>query len=452
MRLKGLFILLAATLCAAPAGAQVVIETSPQPAGRVEGIRPDGLIFELGVADPAHGDRGMLWGVNAGMGTFVSRHLNLSLGLRHWSADIDRSDFGADTPGTFNDTAIDATLAYPLMSIKGLRPYLGGGMAVHKVGADVPGDRSLEDALSGLNIGALAVLGVGTTRPGLGFRVQARRDFVEDVGAWTYAVGAGWWPKTRANAARRTIQYGTPAMGANEVTYLPSATPPTAPATAPATALPPPVDRSGDETKTALNHLKAENEALAADLAKIREQLATPATPAPTPVPPPAAEPAPRVEVAPDRSTMLFDALARVSALAGYPDNLRRQGDSGLLTLDQSLLFATGQSQLTTGAREELRRIAVVLLRFPEARVVVQGHTDAVGKATANQLLSERRAAAVRQELLAIGIDPAGVAAVGYGDTRPVAGNDTSAGRARNRRVDLYITMPETGSGQSRSY
>jgi outer membrane protein OmpA-like peptidoglycan-associated protein len=373
------------------------------------------------------------------MGTFMSRYLDFSLGARRWSADIDRSNLGAFTPGTISDTSFDATLTYPLMHMKNLRPYVGGGLAVHSVGADIPSDRSLEDALSGVGFGALAVVGVGTTKPGLGFRLQARRDFVEDVEAWTYSLGAGWWPKSRAGKAPEIVPSKAPAPGVSGTGFKPSAAPTAAQPAAPQTR-----SYTSTEMVTALNHLKSENAALSAELATLKAQMAAMAAPASAATP--GSAPAPVVEPAPDRGTQLFDALARVTALAGHPESLRREGAGGLLTLDQSLLFATGQSTLTTGAREELRRLAVVLLRFPESRVVVQGHTDSSGRAAANRRLSEQRAEAVRTELLSIGIHPGSVTAVGFGSTRPVAGNDTPDGRARNRRVDLLITMPSSSS------
>jgi outer membrane protein OmpA-like peptidoglycan-associated protein len=204
---------------------------------------------------------------------------------------------------------------------------------------------------------------------------------------------------------------------------------------------------TGPALVTALNHLKAENEALAADLAKLKKQVAAaegtraPVATAAAPVAPVA----PNAPVA-DRTSQLFESLAQVTARSGHAGSLRRDGDVGLLTLDQSLIFTVGKSGLTTGAREELRRLAVVFLRFPEARLIVQGHSDATGSAESNQVLSLRRAETVRAELLAIGIRPDSVVAVGFGDTRPVAGNDTSVGRARNRRVDLQITMPASSS------
>lgn len=428
---RGLILSCVGTLLAvAPAGAQVVVRTAAESGGRVEGIRPDGLLVELGIVAPTNGDTGLLYGVRVGMGTFPTRHLDLSLGLRRWSTDIDRSAFGSSTPGSFSDTSLDAVLSYPLMRFKGLRPYLGTGLAGHVVGADVPEDASLEDALGGFSVGALALAGVGTTRPGLGFRLEARRDFVADVGAWSYALGVGWWPKTRAADDRHVVRVGS-SQRAAPVAVAPAADAPAQPAKGTV---------AGPALVTALNHLKAQNEALAADLAELREQVAAAeGTRAPV------AAAAPDEPVA-DRSTQLFESLARVTARSGHAGSLRRDGDNGLLTLDQSLLFTVGKSELTTGAREELRRLAVVFLRFPEARVIVQGHTDATGATESNQVLSLRRAETVRAELLAIGIRPDSVAAVGFGETRPVAGNDTPAGRARNRRVDLQITMPSSSS------
>lgn len=437
VRIVRFFALALTVLAVVPVQAQVIVETPAKPQGRKEGVRPSGLVAEVGVVSPLNANTGFLFGLSAGMGTLLSRHLDSSLGLRHWSADIDRSNLGTTTAGTFNDTSLDLVLAYPLMKVKGLRPYLGAGLAGHLVGADVPGDRSLEDALSGISVGALTVLGIGTAKSGLSYRLEARRDFVEDVGSWSYALGAGWWPKTRAGKTDRILQVDTPELMGASALY------------APATG-----SEAGSEAQyelaRALNHLKAENSALAAEMGRLREQLAqmaaTPAAPAPiqqTIAPAPAPQPAPP---APDRGAMLFDTLARVTTLAGHPESLRRDGNNGLLTLDQGLLFAPGQSQLTTGAREELRRLAVVLLRFPEAQVLVQGHTDASGKAAANQKLSEQRAAAVRQELLSIMGRPDSIGAVGFGDTRPIATNDTVAGRARNRRVDLLITMPRSSS------
>ncbi len=70
------------------------------------------------------------------------------------------------------------------------------------------------------------------------------------------------------------------------------------------------------------------------------------------------------------------------------------------------------------------------------ARVRIAGHTDGVGDPEENQRLSEARAEAVRDYLVSHGIDASRVEAVGYGDTQPVASNDTDEGRAQNRRIE----------------
>ena len=82
----------------------------------------------------------------------------------------------------------------------------------------------------------------------------------------------------------------------------------------------------------------------------------------------------------------------------------------------------------------------MLLADFPGAVIEVGGHTDATGSTELNQALSQLRAEAVRAALIAQGVDAARLRAVGYGESRPVADNDTDEGRARNRRVELAIS------------
>ncbi|MBQ9705267.1 MAG: OmpA family protein, partial [Paludibacteraceae bacterium] len=76
----------------------------------------------------------------------------------------------------------------------------------------------------------------------------------------------------------------------------------------------------------------------------------------------------------------------------------------------------------------------------PEVKIRIIGHTDAVGSEESNQRLSEGRAAAVRADLMARGVDASRIEAEGRGETEPVADNDTEEGRSRNRRVEFVIT------------
>lgn len=108
------------------------------------------------------------------------------------------------------------------------------------------------------------------------------------------------------------------------------------------------------------------------------------------------------------------------------------------------ILFATDSSTITNAYFPEVEKIAQQMLANPKTNVVIEGHTDSTGSDAYNKKLSERRAAAVKKMLVdAYDIDASRVQTVGYGETRPVASNETDAGRAKNRRVvaifdDLY--------------
>jgi outer membrane protein OmpA-like peptidoglycan-associated protein len=102
--------------------------------------------------------------------------------------------------------------------------------------------------------------------------------------------------------------------------------------------------------------------------------------------------------------------------------------------------FATGSATLSPPARAELRVLATVLAGYPGHIISVEGHTDAVGDAAANQRLSLERAGAVRAALIVEGVDPLWSGVRGYGADRPAASNSTASGRAANRRVDIHIT------------
>lgn len=108
------------------------------------------------------------------------------------------------------------------------------------------------------------------------------------------------------------------------------------------------------------------------------------------------------------------------------------------LTL-RDIRFATGSSQLETGFQPELESLAAMLVQNPELRVRLVGHTDATGLARENLVLSEDRARAVRDFLLQRGIDDRRLESEGRGATEPIAGNDTAAGRAANRRTEVVV-------------
>tara|TARA_B100000700_G_scaffold295203_1_gene357910 strand:+ start:15346 stop:16206 length:861 start_codon:yes stop_codon:yes gene_type:complete len=99
--------------------------------------------------------------------------------------------------------------------------------------------------------------------------------------------------------------------------------------------------------------------------------------------------------------------------------------------------FEFDSAKLTMGAESILSDVAEKLAANPEARVRLEGHTDSIGSDSYNKELSQRRADSVKAFLASEGIDADRMNAVGYGEEQPVATNDTEAGRAQNRRVEL---------------
>jgi len=123
------------------------------------------------------------------------------------------------------------------------------------------------------------------------------------------------------------------------------------------------------------------------------------------------------------------------------PLGARFTADGLQLTLAESdLSFASGTAILPRGAVPSLDALVEVLGAHSQLRVRLRGHTDSLGESEANQRLSEARAEAVRQELIARGIGAERIQAEGAGEVEPVADNATAAGRARNRRVEIYLT------------
>ena len=104
----------------------------------------------------------------------------------------------------------------------------------------------------------------------------------------------------------------------------------------------------------------------------------------------------------------------------------------------QGILFATGKSDLKPESTPVLKEIAGTLTRYPELKILIEGHTDNVGSAASNLALSDARAAAVKAALTSqYGIDDARVTTKGFGDTKPSVPNATATGRAQNRRVEV---------------
>lgn len=118
------------------------------------------------------------------------------------------------------------------------------------------------------------------------------------------------------------------------------------------------------------------------------------------------------------------------------PERCKAEADGALE--NGQVRFVTGSAEIDDEGRALIDRLAAIAVRClggSGLRLEISGHTDSVGNDAANQALSEARAAAVREALVARGVDEAALTAVGHGETQPVATNDTPEGRARNRRI-----------------
>jgi OOP family OmpA-OmpF porin len=116
-----------------------------------------------------------------------------------------------------------------------------------------------------------------------------------------------------------------------------------------------------------------------------------------------------------------------------------RQGDDVVISLT-GIGFASGRSTIDGGSAPLMGKVREALKLFPDAPIVVEGHTDANGSDSNNLILSQDRADAVKQYLVAnAGVNPEKISSIGYGEARPVSTNETAEGRTRNRRIDLVL-------------
>lgn len=115
-----------------------------------------------------------------------------------------------------------------------------------------------------------------------------------------------------------------------------------------------------------------------------------------------------------------------------------------VLTIDSLALFESGQYELKANANKSLIKVIRAIEEQPDTQVIIEGHTDNVGNPAANQKLSEQRAVAVRDWLVISSNIPASrFATKGYGDTKPIADNETEHGKAQNRRVEITLIPNE---------
>lgn len=162
----------------------------------------------------------------------------------------------------------------------------------------------------------------------------------------------------------------------------------------------------------------------------------------------PAQAPAPKPEPAPVPTTD-SDGDGVIDANDRCPNTLRGfEVDANGCPIEQQapvvlrgVTFEFDSAKLTAQAESRLDNVITSLNASPDIQFSIAGHTDAIGSTAYNQDLSQRRAQSVKTYLVGHGISPSRITAVvGYGESRPVATNETAAGRAQNRRVELDVT------------
>jgi outer membrane protein OmpA-like peptidoglycan-associated protein len=344
--------------------------------------------------------------------------LRALVGLSLYEANIDRE--GGGNEGFFRATGLWLSGRYDLVPRRDLAPYVRLGLTLQHVSADAF-DRDVGALLSGVYIGTAAGLGARyllDDRGRLSATAELRRTALSNVGNTALELGVrmqrfgltAYEPVWLARADRRPV---------------PAAAPPMAPAARAAAADTAAVRRLAELERQALEAERA--------VAAAREGGRGPLPVAPDPgatrgvAGPVAAE------------AMLRQGLTRAGAAMESVVGVVETGSHFLVTIGEGV-FPVGSAALTGAARNEIRVLATVLAGYPGHIVSVEGHTDSLGSAAANQGLSERRATTVRAALIAEGVDPLWVGSRGLGQERPIASNQTAAGRAANRRVEIRVS------------
>ncbi len=118
---------------------------------------------------------------------------------------------------------------------------------------------------------------------------------------------------------------------------------------------------------------------------------------------------------------------------------VERVGEGILITFDSGLLFDVGSYQLRPATRQNLVELAKTLNKYKDTEILVEGHTDDRGTEEYNMTLSENRAKSVYNQLVKQGVASSRFSVLGYGESAPIADNNTVEGRQLNRRVEIAI-------------
>ena len=130
---------------------------------------------------------------------------------------------------------------------------------------------------------------------------------------------------------------------------------------------------------------------------------------------------------------------AELEQIEGAQVEKVNEGEAIKVTFESGILFATNSSTLSTASRASLDKFATSLQNNPDTDVKIYGHTDSTGSDAINNPLSQRRAESVYNYLVSKGVSGVRMLSEGFGSTEPIADNNTQAGRAQNRRVEVFI-------------
>ncbi len=123
---------------------------------------------------------------------------------------------------------------------------------------------------------------------------------------------------------------------------------------------------------------------------------------------------------------------------------IHQEGEPGIVVnFSSKVLFATDKSDLSEKSKSTINDLATILNKYPDTDLTIQGHTDSSGPDAYNQTLSEKRAESVANYLKMQGVTSDRLTSLGFGESQPIADNETAHGRAENRRVSFLIVPNE---------
>jgi len=122
---------------------------------------------------------------------------------------------------------------------------------------------------------------------------------------------------------------------------------------------------------------------------------------------------------------------------------VERVGEGIKITFSSGILFDIDKAALRAEAKENLSKLEKMLKKYPDTNIIIEGHTDATGSEEHNLELSRARAQAVANYLAGLGVDATRFTIMGYGESQPIASNETPEGRQANRRVEIAIMANE---------